>query len=218
MKDGLSFELLEKLRGQIPAIVQGVEQWQVWAKQRIEIFVDACQQSDLFAKIDAGALKTYITHYVLPSQYWKVILHRTPPKLRNRRLRKHYQKQAAKWDEACQYRQIGAQLSEEEKIVLVHWVHQIARSFQRSSSQVEGRNGFLAFMHKANRGLSQQRLKVLGVVHNFDTRGQDGRVPTQRLFQRAFPDLFEFILKGVDGFPEPRGKKHNTLGINFVAA
>ena len=59
-----------------PAIVQGVEQWQVWAKQRIEIFVDACQQSDLFAKIDAGALKTYITHYVLPSQYWKVILHR----------------------------------------------------------------------------------------------------------------------------------------------
>ena len=87
------------------------------------------------------------------------------------------------------------------------WAEHVARSFQRASSQVEGRNGYLAFIHKANRGLSEQRLKVLTVIHNFDTRSYDNKTPAERLFKREFPDLFEFVLQNVTPFPEPRRRR-----------
>ena len=90
------------------------------------------------------------------------------------------------------------------------WAERMARTFQRSSSQVEGRNGYLAFVHKANRGLPEQRLKILTVVHNFDIRGVDERTPAERLFDREFPDLFEFVLENVTGFVVPRASRKSA--------
>jgi len=52
----------------------------------------------------------------------------------------------------------------------------------------KGRNGYLAFVHKANRGLSEQRLKVLTVVHNFDIKSYDGTTPAQRLFDQQLSE------------------------------
>jgi len=98
----------------------------------------------------------------------------------------------------------------------VEWAKQTARTFQRSSSQVEGRNGYLAFVHKANRGMSDQRLQVLTVVHNFDIRSWDGKTPAERLFKQGFPDLFEFVLENVTGFREPRRFKSKPLILNAV--
>ena len=95
-------------------------------------------------------------------------------------------------------------------------MHQIARTFQRSSSQEEGRNGYLTFVHKAARGLSDQRIKVLTVVHNFDIRSFDNKTPAERLFQQSFPDLFESVLESVTGFSEPRRTKTKSLIVNFV--
>ncbi len=46
--------------------------------------------------------------------------------------------------------------------------------FQRASSAVEGRNGFLSQMHHNGRGISGRRLKVLTVIHNFVIRRPDG--------------------------------------------
>lgn len=80
------------------------------------------------------------------------------------------------------------------------------------SSQVEGRNGYLAFVHKANRGLPLQRLQVPTVVHNFDIRREDGTTPAERLFDQIFPDLFEFIFLNVTGFPEPGNIKNKSPG------
>ena len=98
-------------------------------------------------------------------------------------------------------------LNPAEKQQCWDWAQEVVCSFQRSSSQVEGRNGYLAFVYRANRGMSDQRLKVLSVVHNFDIRRADKTTPAKRLFKRDFPDLFEFILENVGDFPEPRKRK-----------
>ena len=93
--------------------------------------------------------------------------------------------------------------------ICLDWAQDIALSFQRSSSQIEGRNGYLTFIHKANRGLPENRLKVLTTIHNFDIKRNDGSTPAQRLWKRDFPDLFEFVLQNVTGFREPRHRSCN---------
>ncbi len=57
------------------------------------------------------------------------------------------------------------------------------------------------------RGFPKNRLQVLTVIHNYDVRRKDGKTPAQRLFQKEFPDLFEFICLNVAGFKEPRRRK-----------
>jgi hypothetical protein len=71
------------------------------------------------------------------------------------------------------------------------WAAEHARAFQRASSAVEGRNGYLSQMQHNHRGLPQRRYKVWTVLHNFDCRASDGTTPASRFFRRDFPDLFE---------------------------
>ncbi len=40
----------------------------------------------------------------------------------------------------------------------------------RSSSQTEGRNGYLAFINHDHRGFPKNRLQALTVIHNYDVR------------------------------------------------
>ena len=86
----------------------------------------------------------------------------------------------------------------------------LAAKFQRASSQVEGRNGFLSQIHHNQKGFDKTRLEVMTVIHNFDTRRLDGKTPAQRLFgdKMTFEPLFEFIVKNIDELPRPR--KRNT--------
>jgi len=53
---------------------------------------------------------------------------------------------------------------------------------QRTSSAVEGRNGYLSRLHHSHRGFTEQTLKVLTVIHNFDLKRDDDTTAAQRLF------------------------------------
>jgi len=64
-----------------------------------------------------------------------------------------------------------------------------AKAFQRASSAVEGRNGYLSQMHHNHRGLPKRRYQVWTVLHNFDCRASDGTTSASRFFRREFPDL-----------------------------
>ena len=94
--------------------------------------------------------------------------------------------------------------------------------YQRTSSAVEGRNGYLAQRHHANRGFSAQSLKVLTIIHNFDLKRPDGTTAAQRLFGHTFPDLFEWILSTINELPMPRrsSKSHqvNPLHVELFPA
>jgi DNA-binding transcriptional ArsR family regulator len=87
------------------------------------------------------------------------------------------------------------------------WAGEHARAFQRASSAVEGRNGYLSQMQHNHRGLPTRRYQVWTVLHNFDCRASDGTTPAARFFRREFPDLFESVLSQIDELPRPRQRR-----------
>lgn len=87
------------------------------------------------------------------------------------------------------------------------WAGEHARAFQRASSAVEGRNGYLSQMQHNHRGLPMRRYQVWTVLHNFDCRAADGTTPASRFFRRSFPDLFERVLSQIDELPLPRQRR-----------
>jgi Family of unknown function (DUF6399)/IclR helix-turn-helix domain len=93
------------------------------------------------------------------------------------------------------------------------WATERAKTFQRASSAVEGRNGYLSQMHHNHRGLPKRRYKVWTVLHNFDCRAPDGTTPASRFFRRSFPDLFETVFSQVGDLPRPR-KRHQAMALS----
>ena len=87
------------------------------------------------------------------------------------------------------------------------WAGEHARAFQRASSAVEGRNGYLSQMQHNHRGLPLRRYQVWTVLHKFDCRAADGTTPASRFFRRSFPDLFESVLSQIDALPMPRQRR-----------
>jgi len=87
------------------------------------------------------------------------------------------------------------------------WAAEHAKAFQRASSAVEGRNGYLSQMQHNHRGLPTRRYRVWTVLHNFDGRAADGTTPASRFFRRPFPDLFESVLSQIDELPMPRQRR-----------
>jgi hypothetical protein len=96
------------------------------------------------------------------------------------------------------------------------WATQRVSAFQRASSAVEGRNGYLSQMHHNHRGLPKRRYKVWTVLHNFDCRAADGTTPAARFFRRGFPDLFETVLANIEDLPRPR-KRRPIMALRRLA-
>jgi hypothetical protein len=91
------------------------------------------------------------------------------------------------------------------------WAAEHAKAFQRASSAVEGRNGYLSQMQHNHRGLPRRRYRVWTVLHNFDCRAADGTTPASRFFRRSFPDLFESVLSQIDELPMPRQRRQDLV-------
>jgi hypothetical protein len=94
------------------------------------------------------------------------------------------------------------------------WAGEHAKAFQRASSAVEGRNGYLSQMQHNHRGLPMRRYQVWTVLHNFDCRAVDGTTPASRFFRRSFPDLFESVLSQLDELPMPRQRRQAIAASN----
>ena len=86
----------------------------------------------------------------------------------------------------------------------MEWCREFCAKYQRTSSAVEGRNGYLSKLHHARRGFSEQSLQVLTIIHNFDLKRHDGTTAAQRLFGHDFPNVFEWMLEQVGDLPMPR--------------
>src|SRR5207248_5805537 len=86
----------------------------------------------------------------------------------------------------------------------ISWATERVKSFQRTASAVEGRNGFLSQMQHNQRGLPKQRYQVWTILHHFDPHTVDGTTPATRFFRRPFPDLFETVLAHIESLPRAR--------------
>jgi Family of unknown function (DUF6399)/Winged helix-turn-helix DNA-binding len=143
---------------------------------------------------------------LLPLMYWQERLCRT-------RCRDHKAQIAAVLravEEAFERHPCTRQLNPELLAGWKAWAGDHARAFQRASSAVEGRNGYLSQMQHNHRGLPLRRYQVWTVLHNFDCRAADGTTPASRFFRRSFPDLFENVLSQIEELPMPRQRRQAT--------
>jgi hypothetical protein len=142
----------------------------------------------------------WVEHGLLPLMYWQEQLSRTRcPEQKAQIARALQAVQDVFEQHPCTRR-----LTPEVLAGWQAWADEHARAFQRASSAVEGRNGYLAQMQHNHRGLPTRRYQVWTVLHNFDCRAADGTTPAVRFFRREFPALFESVLLQIDALPLPR--------------
>ena len=80
----------------------------------------------------------------------------------------------------------------------------LAEVFQRSSSNVEGRNGYLALRNHQLRGLDHPRKRTcLTAIHNFFLTRTDGTTAAERFFGQKPRSMFAAILAAVEIPPAP---------------
>jgi hypothetical protein len=96
-------------------------------------------------------------------------------------------------------------LSPETQRELHQQAKELAEVFQRSSSNVEGRNGYLSLRNHQLRGLDLPRKRAcLTTVHNFFLMRPDGTTAAERFFAQKPRSMFAAILNSVDLPPAPR--------------
>ena len=107
---------------------------------------------------------------LLPLMYWQEQLRRTRHPVQKAQIALMLQAV----EEAFEQHLCTRQFKPEVLADCQAWVAAHAKAFQRASSAVEGRNGYLSQMHHNHRGLPRRRYRVWTVLHNFDCRAKDG--------------------------------------------
>ena len=97
-----------------------------------------------------------------------------------------------------------SQLSPQTQARLQQKAKTLAEVFQRSSSNVEGRNGYLSLRNHQLRGLDLPRKReCLTAIHNFFLTRPDGTTAAERFFGQKPRSMFAAILDSVDLPPTP---------------
>jgi hypothetical protein len=106
-----------------------------------------------------------------------------------------------------------AELSEVQQSALKQQAKELAEVFQRSSSNVEGRNGYLSLRNHQLRGLDRPRKRAcLTAIHNFFLTRADGTTAAERFFGQKPRPMFATILASVDLPPAPLSPPRRAAG------
>ena len=184
----------QKVHKQLPGLAALVDFW--W--QGVEHDLESFSLSPMW--------QSWVHEGLLPLVYWAHCLAHTRCARRKAKIRAALEAVQAAFHTHALTKQLAPGVLEEWKA----WATQRAQVFQRTSSAVEGRNGYLSQMHHNHRGLPKHRYKVWTILHNFDCRAADGTTPASRFFRRSFPDLFETVLSHINALPQPRRRKHHV--------
>jgi hypothetical protein len=187
-------EAMTKVRKQVPALAALVDFWWQGVQQDLESFI----LSPLW--------RSWVHECLLPLVYWEHQATHTRCARRKAKMRQTLEAVQATFHIHPITKHLAPQVLEEWKV----WATQRTKVFQRTSSAVEGRNGYLSQMHQNHRGLPRRRYKVWTILHNFDCRAADGTTPAARFFRRTFPDLFETVLSHIEALPQPRRRRHQV--------
>jgi hypothetical protein len=151
----------------------------------------------------------WIEQALLPLQYWRETVSRTSCPRRKAKLMQALGAVQHRFDAHPFTQQLPPNVLES----WLAWAAEQTKAFQRASSAIEGRNGYLSQMHHNHRGLPKRRYPVWTLLYNFDCRASDGTTPASRFFRRDFPDLFETVLAHVEELPRPR-QRTQAMGIS----
>jgi len=181
-------DAIERWHKQIPDLSGTLHAWWQWTIQTLKA---QTQDSDT---------QDWVLTVLLPWVYW----HQQSQKTRQPQLKAGYLHASQKAEAALLKHPFTLSLQESQQQQWVDWAMWMCAKFQRTSSAVEGRNGYLSRLHHASRGFTEQSLKVLTIIHNFDLKREDGTTAAQRLFDKQFPDLFEWVVLNMGDLPRAR--------------
>ena len=184
-------ETLRKVQKQLGGLSALIDVW--WRRVR----------QDLAPMAMTPRWSQWAEEVLLPMMYWQEQLRHSRHRAQKAQIALALQVLAEAFERHSCTRQLHAELLEDWKA----WAIDHAKAFQRASSAVEGRNGYLSQMQHNHRGLPARRYAVWTALHNFDGRAKDGTTPASRFFRRSFPDLFESVLSQIDELPMPRCRR-----------
>lgn len=193
----LKKKALDKVRKQLAGVSALVDFWWQMVRQ------------DLDQMAMTPKWTQWVEEVLLPLMYWQEHLLRT----RCPRRRAEISRALEAVKDAFEHHPCTRRLAPDVRAAWQEWAGEWAKAFQRASSAVEGRNGYLSQMHHNHRGLPKRRYKVWTVLHNFDCRASDGSTPASRFFRREFPDLFETVLAQIEELPRPR-KRQSAIALS----
>ena len=88
---------------------------------------------------------------------------------------------------------------------------QCAQIFQRSSSCLEGRNGYLSLRHHGLHHLSSRKLGALTVIHNYFIKQTDNTTAAERFFEKKPRSLFDYIMQKMPSLARPASLQKAAL-------
>jgi hypothetical protein len=150
-------------------------------------------------KLDLEQEKLF-NEVIFPLSYLRMIWKRLPKKEREA-LKPLREDLEAKLQNALYSREIKNELLKKGQ--------ELAETFQRSSSCVEGRNGVLSLNHHRFHRLNARSLRVLTIIHNFDVRRSDGTTAAERFFEAKHENLFESLVANVRIPGRPQQQHHD---------
>ncbi len=186
-------EVMKKVRDQVPALAALVDFWWQGVSR------------DLTGLTLTPPWRRWVKEVLLPQAYWEVQLCRSRHRGQKAKISQTLERVQERFVQHAMTRRIPAAVLADWKT----WATDQARAFQRASSAVEGRNGYLSQMHHNHRGLPKRRYRTWRALHNFDCRDADGTTPASRFFRHEFPDFFEAVFAQVRALPRPRQRKRN---------
>jgi hypothetical protein len=181
-------QVVAKFTRQIPGLAALVDVWWDWVEQ------------SLSPETVDTALRGWLLERLLPTVYWQAQVSKTTTPT----LKSAYQHAFDAARQTLHQHPITATLSGEDFATWQAWATDWVARFQRASSPVEGRNGYLSQLNHCARGTPVRRLKVLTVIHNFDLKRADGTTAAERLFGTPFPDVFDWVMERMGALPMPR--------------
>jgi DNA-binding LacI/PurR family transcriptional regulator len=177
-----------KFKRQIPGLAAPVDAWWLEVEHRLApLAVDDPTQR-------------WLQQQLLPVVYWQTQVEKT----KTPALKTAYQQAFRQAQAALLQHPLTATVTPLAFETYHAWASDLAGQFQRASSAVEGRNGYLSQLNHCARGTPPQRLKVMTVIHNFDLKRTDGTTAAERLFRTPFPDLFDWVVGRMAPLPVPR--------------
>jgi hypothetical protein len=102
---------------------------------------------------------------------------------------------------------IWENINKEEQNRLSSVAKKCAQLFQRSSSCLEGRNGYLSLRHHGLHHLSTRKLGALTVIHNYFIMKPDNTTAAERFFEQKPRNLFDYLMKNLPSVPRPSLQK-----------
>ena len=190
---------LDKFERQIGDLSRGIDVWQLLVKSSIE------------SQKVPTELSLWLWYVLLPVVYW----HRQMTRTGNATMKLMYQSAWQQAHDVWKDHAITKGMVIEEAKRWQAWAEDMAGKFQRASSAVEGRNGWLSQMYGNGRGITSRRLRMLTIIHNYDIRRSDGTTAAERLFGVKHPDLFEWLVGQIGELPMAR-KRQKKASCNSL--